>query len=90
MVHAISYARETQLKEACCQKSSEGYCRIGTKPRRSRADPIHPIDSQANIAAALPTHLVQFERFPNCRHAVVPNAPEPNHRDEHLAPAPIR
>jgi pimeloyl-ACP methyl ester carboxylesterase len=39
-------------------------------------DPIHPIESQADIAAALPAHLVQFERVPNCRHAVVPDAPE--------------
>jgi pimeloyl-ACP methyl ester carboxylesterase len=39
-------------------------------------DPIHPIESQADIAAALPSHLVQFERFANCRHAVVPDAPE--------------
>jgi len=39
-------------------------------------DPIHPIESQADIAAALPAHLVQFERFPDCRHAVVTDAPE--------------
>ena len=39
-------------------------------------DPIHPIESQADIAAALPPHLVQFERFPNCGHAVIPDAPE--------------
>jgi pimeloyl-ACP methyl ester carboxylesterase len=39
-------------------------------------DPIHPIESQADIAAALPLHLVKFERFPNCRHAVIPDAPE--------------
>jgi pimeloyl-ACP methyl ester carboxylesterase len=39
-------------------------------------DPIHPIESQADIAAALPAHLVQFERFADCRHAVVPDAPE--------------
>ena len=39
-------------------------------------DPIHPIESQADIAAALPSHLVQFERFENCRLAVVPDAPE--------------
>ena len=32
-------------------------------------DPIHPIESQADIAAALPPHLVQFERFADCRHA---------------------
>ena len=29
-------------------------------------DPMHPIESQADIAAALPAHLVQFERFANC------------------------
>jgi pimeloyl-ACP methyl ester carboxylesterase len=39
-------------------------------------DPMHPIESQADIAAALPAHLVRFERFPNCGHAVVPDAPE--------------
>jgi pimeloyl-ACP methyl ester carboxylesterase len=39
-------------------------------------DPIHPIESQADIAAALPSHLVRFERFANCRHAVVTDAPE--------------
>jgi pimeloyl-ACP methyl ester carboxylesterase len=39
-------------------------------------DPIHPIESQADIAAALPAHLVRFERFAGCGHAVVPDAPE--------------
>jgi pimeloyl-ACP methyl ester carboxylesterase len=39
-------------------------------------DPIHPIESQADIAAALPPQLVQFERFPNCGHGVIPDAPE--------------
>jgi pimeloyl-ACP methyl ester carboxylesterase len=39
-------------------------------------DPIHPIESQADIAAALPAHLVRFERFADCRHAVVTDAPE--------------
>jgi len=39
-------------------------------------DPMHPIESQADIAAALPSHLVQFERFAGCGHAVVPDAPE--------------
>jgi proline iminopeptidase len=39
-------------------------------------DPMHPIESQADIAGALPAHLVQFERFENCRHGVVPDAPE--------------
>jgi pimeloyl-ACP methyl ester carboxylesterase len=39
-------------------------------------DPMHPIESQADIAAALPSHLVQFERFANCGHAVIPDAPE--------------
>jgi proline iminopeptidase len=40
-------------------------------------DPMHPIESQAELAAALPAHLVRFERFPNCGHAVIPDAPEP-------------
>ncbi|SDN84810.1 alpha/beta fold hydrolase [Afipia sp. GAS231] len=39
-------------------------------------DPIHPIESQADIATALPAHLVQFERFTDCGHAVMPDAPE--------------
>jgi pimeloyl-ACP methyl ester carboxylesterase len=39
-------------------------------------DPIHPIESQADIAAALPPHLVQFERFADCRHAEIPDAPD--------------
>ena len=39
-------------------------------------DPMHPIESQADIAAALPPHLVQFERFANCGHAVMPDSPE--------------
>ena len=39
-------------------------------------DPMHPIESQADIAAALPAHLVRFERFAGCGHAVVPDAPE--------------
>ena len=39
-------------------------------------DPMHPIESQADIAAALPAHLVRFERFADCGHAVIPDAPE--------------
>lgn len=39
-------------------------------------DPMLPIECQADIAAALPGHLVQFEQFANCGHAVVPDAPE--------------
>ena len=39
-------------------------------------DPVHPIESQADLAAALPPHLVQFERFADCGHAVMPDAPE--------------
>jgi proline iminopeptidase len=39
-------------------------------------DPMHPIESQADIAAALPPHLVQFERFADCRHGVMPDEPE--------------
>ena len=39
-------------------------------------DPMTPIECQAAIAAALPAHLVRFERFPGCGHAVLPDAPE--------------
>ena len=37
-------------------------------------DPMTPIECQADIAAALPPHLVRFERFPGCGHAVLPDA----------------
>jgi len=43
---------------------------------RGEDDPMHPIESQADIAAALPPSLVQFERFADCGHGVVPDAPE--------------
>jgi len=39
-------------------------------------DPMHPIESQADIAAALPPHLVRFERFSDCGHAVIADQPE--------------
>ena len=39
-------------------------------------DPMLPIECQADIAAALPAQLVRFERFADCRHGVVPDAPE--------------
>jgi proline iminopeptidase len=35
-----------------------------------------PIECQADIAAALPTHLVRFERFSGCGHTVLVDAPE--------------
>lgn len=39
-------------------------------------DPMTPIECQADIAAGLPAHLVRFERFAGCGHAVIPDAPE--------------
>jgi proline iminopeptidase len=39
-------------------------------------DPMTPIVCQEEIAAALPVHLVRFERFPGCGHGVVNDAPE--------------
>ncbi|MGH9460946.1 MAG: alpha/beta fold hydrolase, partial [Vicinamibacteria bacterium] len=39
-------------------------------------DPMVPIECQMDIAAALPAHLVRFERFPGCGHAVLPDARE--------------
>ena len=39
-------------------------------------DPMTPIVCQEEIAAALPPHLVRFERFAGCGHGVVHDAPE--------------
>jgi proline-specific peptidase len=39
-------------------------------------DPMTPIDAQADIAAALPQHLVRFERFADCGHGVITDQPE--------------
>jgi proline iminopeptidase len=39
-------------------------------------DPMTPIVCQEEIAAALPSHLVRFERFAGCGHGVVHDAPE--------------
>ena len=39
-------------------------------------DPMSPIVCQEEIAAALPAHLVRFERFPGCGHGVLADAPE--------------
>jgi proline iminopeptidase len=39
-------------------------------------DPMLPIECQADLAAALPAHLVRFERFAGAGHGVVPDAPD--------------
>ena len=39
-------------------------------------DPMLPIEAQADIAAALPQHLVRFERFSDCGHGIIPDQPE--------------
>lgn len=39
-------------------------------------DPMTPIVCQEEIAAALPAHLVRFERFSGCGHGVVQDAPK--------------
>lgn len=39
-------------------------------------DPMSPIVCQEEIVAALPAHLVRFERFPACGHGVFHDAPE--------------
>jgi pimeloyl-ACP methyl ester carboxylesterase len=39
-------------------------------------DPMTPIECQADIVAALPANLVRFEQFPDCGHAVLPDAYE--------------
>jgi proline iminopeptidase len=39
-------------------------------------DPVCPIEDQEEIAAALPPHLVRFERFEGCGHGVFRDDPE--------------
>jgi pimeloyl-ACP methyl ester carboxylesterase len=38
-------------------------------------DPMIPIECLIDLVAALPPQRVRFERFANCRHAVIPDAP---------------
>jgi proline iminopeptidase len=38
-------------------------------------DPMIPIECQEDLVAALPAHLVRFERIPNCGHSVIADAP---------------
>jgi proline iminopeptidase len=40
-------------------------------------DPMTPIECQIEIADAIPKHLVQFERYANCGHGVVPDVGAP-------------
>jgi pimeloyl-ACP methyl ester carboxylesterase len=40
-------------------------------------DPMTPIECQIDIANAIPKHLVQFERWADCGHGVVPDVGEP-------------
>ena len=35
-----------------------------------------PIEAQEDIVAAPPKHFVRFERFANCGHSVIADAPE--------------
>jgi pimeloyl-ACP methyl ester carboxylesterase len=53
-----------------------GRIRCPTLVMGGEEDPMTPIESQADIAAALPAHLVRFERFAGCGHAVIPDARE--------------
>jgi pimeloyl-ACP methyl ester carboxylesterase len=39
-------------------------------------DPMIPIECQEDLAAALPAHLVRFERFAYCGHSMIADAPE--------------
>lgn len=53
-----------------------GRVRCPTLVMGGEEDPMTPIVCQEKIAAALPPHLVRFERFPGCGHGVVNDAPE--------------
>jgi pimeloyl-ACP methyl ester carboxylesterase len=37
--------------------------------------PMIPIECQEDLVAALPAHLARFERFSNCGHSVIADAP---------------
>jgi proline iminopeptidase len=39
-------------------------------------DPMTPIEAQMDIAAALPQHLVRFERLSDCGHGIIADQPE--------------
>jgi proline iminopeptidase len=39
-------------------------------------DPRIPVECQEDLVAALPAHLVRFERFPGCGHPVTADAPQ--------------
>ena len=39
-------------------------------------DPTTPIEDQADIAAAIPSHLVEFHRFPDCGHGAYRDCPD--------------
>jgi proline iminopeptidase len=53
-------------------------CRIAcpTLVMGGEDDPMTPIEAQADIAAALPQHLVRLERFSDCGHGVIADQPE--------------
>jgi pimeloyl-ACP methyl ester carboxylesterase len=53
-----------------------GRVRCPTLVMGGEEDPMTPIVCQEKIAAALPANLVRFERFPDCGHGVVNDAPE--------------
>ncbi|HVI72464.1 MAG TPA: alpha/beta hydrolase, partial [Pyrinomonadaceae bacterium] len=53
-----------------------GRIRCPTLVLGGEEDPMIPIVCQEEIAAALPAHLVRFERFAGCGHGVVHDAPE--------------
>jgi pimeloyl-ACP methyl ester carboxylesterase len=70
------FARPGGEAQTCDMSAALGLIECPTLVLGGEDDPIHPIESQADIAAALRPDLVQFERFQNCRHAVIPDAPE--------------
>jgi pimeloyl-ACP methyl ester carboxylesterase len=53
-----------------------GRIRCPTLVMGGEDDPMTPIEAQVDIAAALPANLGRFERFADCGHGVVTDAPE--------------
>ena len=69
--HSLYKPRFSQLADQPLER-----VRCPTLVLGGEEDPMTPIECQADIVAALPAHLVRFERFSGCGHGVVADAPE--------------
>ena len=66
------------IRDGECELARRRFLRVQcpTLVMGGEDDPMVPIECQADIAAALPAHLVRFEHIVGCGHAVLPDARE--------------